>query len=158
MAILVGLTIVGGIKSIANVTSKIVPAMCGLYIISAFIVIIVNFHNIPNCIATIFKEAFFPQAVAGGVVGTIVMSMRRSIQSNEAGSGSAPIAYAPVKTKEPVSQGFVSLIEPFFVTAVICSMTALVIIITEQYKNYQAGMTGVELTSAAFSSVFSFSP
>lgn len=158
VAILVGLTIVGGIKSIANVTSKIVPAMCGLYIISAFIVIIVNFHNIPNCIATIFKEAFFPQAVAGGVVGTIVMSMRRSIQSNEAGSGSAPIAYAPVKTKEPVSQGFVSLIEPFFVTAVICSMTALVIIITEQYKNYQAGMTGVELTSAAFSSVFSFFP
>ena len=158
VAILVGLTIVGGIKSIANVTSKVVPAMCGLYILSALIIILVNFQNIPDCFMTIIKEAFVPESVAGGVIGTIVMSMRRSIQSNEAGSGSAPIAYAAVKTKEPVSQGFVSLIEPFFVTAVICSMTALVIVITEQYKEYTTGMTGVELTSSAFASVFSFFP
>lgn len=158
VAILVGLTIVGGIKSIANVTSKIVPAMCGLYILSALIIIVVNFQNIPNCFMTIIHQAFFPDAVTGGIIGTIVMSMRRSIQSNEAGSGSAPIAYAAVKTKEPVSQGFVSLIEPFFVTAVICSMTALVIVITGQYLNYTDGMTGVELTSSAFSSVFSFFP
>lgn len=158
VAILVGSTIVGGIKSIASVTSKVVPAMCGLYVVSALIIIIINFQNIPHCFMTILREAFFPNAVAGGVIGTIVMSMRRSIQSNEAGSGSGPIAYAAVKTKEPISQGFVSLIEPFFVTAVICSMTALVIVITGQYLRYTDGMTGVELTSSAFASVFSFFP
>lgn len=158
VAVLVGLTIVGGIKSIANVTSKVVPAMCGLYVLSALVIIIVNAHNIPHCFATILKEAFFPQSVAGGIIGTIVMSMRRSIQSNEAGSGSAPIAYAAVKTREHVSQGFVSLIEPFFVTVLICSMTALVIVITGQYLHYTDGMTGVELTSSAFASVFSFFP
>lgn len=158
VAILVCLTIVGGIKSIAKVTSKIVPTMCGIYVVSALIIILINAHNIPNCIATILREAFFPQSVAGGIIGTIIMSMRRSIQSNEAGSGSGPIAYAAVKTKEPISQGLVALIEPFLVTAVICSMTALVIIITGQYQNFTQGMTGVELTSSAFASVFSFFP
>ncbi len=158
VAVLVGLVIVGGIKSIANVTSKIVPIMCGIYIVSALTIILMNAAQIPQCIMTIIKEAFFPHAVAGGIIGTIVMGMRRSIQSNEAGSGSAPIAYAAVKTKEPVSQGFVSLMEPFFDTVVVCSMTALVIIITGQYQNYTAGMTGVELTSSAFASVFSFFP
>ncbi|MCD8023952.1 MAG: alanine:cation symporter family protein [Candidatus Gastranaerophilales bacterium] len=158
VAITVGLVIVGGIKAIANVTSKVVPVMCGLYIISALLIILINFQHIPHCIYTIIHEAFFPNAVAGGVIGTIIMGMRRSIQSNEAGSGSAPIAYAAVKTKEPVSQGFVSLIEPFFDTVLVCSMTALVIIITGQYLNYTDGMTGVQMTSAAFASVFSFFP
>ena len=158
VSIIVGLVIVGGIKSIANVTSKIVPTMCSLYLISAIIIIVMNFAHVPACIAAIIKGAFFPQAVAGGIAGTIVMGLRRSIQSNESGSGSAPIAYAAVKTKEPVSQGFVSLIEPFFDTVIICSMTAFVIIITGQYLNYTDGMTGVQLTSAAFASVFSFFP
>ncbi len=158
VAITVGLVIVGGIKSITNVTSKVVPAMCCLYIGTALIIIFMNFSHIPNCIETIFKEAFFPKAVTGGIIGTIIMGLRRSIQSNEAGSGSAPIAYAAVKTKEPASQGFVSLIEPFFDTVIICSMTALVIIITGQYLNYTDGMTGVQLTSSAFASVFSFFP
>ncbi len=158
VAILVGLVIVGGIKSIANVTSKVVPAMCVLYIVSALIIIALNLNHVIDCIFIIFKEAFFPNAVAGGITGTIIMGLRRSIQSNEAGSGSAPIAYAAVKTKEPVSQGFVSLIEPFFDTVLICSMTAFVIIITGQYQNYTDGMTGVQLTSAAFASVFGFFP
>lgn len=158
VAVLVGLVIIGGIKSIAHVTSKVVPAMCGLYLIAATIIILMHITEIPHCIATILKEAFFPNAVAGGVIGTVVMGLRRSIQSNEAGSGSAPIAYAAVKTKEPVSQGFVSLMEPFFDTIIICSMTAFVIIITGQYLNYSDGMAGVQLTSAAFESAFSFFP
>ncbi len=158
VAILVGLTIVGGIKSIANVTSKIVPSMCALYIFSSILIILFNFTLIPHCLYTIIHEAFVPNSVAGGLIGVIVMGLRRSIQSNESGTGSAPIAYSAVKTKEPVSQGFVSLVEPFFDTIIVCSMTAFVIIITGQYLNYQDGMTGVELTSSAFASVFPFFP
>lgn len=158
VAIIVGLIIVGGIKSIANVTSKVVPIMCGIYLIAAIAIILINFHLIPGAIATIFREAFFPQAVAGGIVGTIIIGFRRSVQSNEAGSGSAPIAYAAVKTKEPISQGFVSLMEPFLDTVIICSITAFVIIITGEYLNYKEGITGVELTSSAFAGTFSFFP
>jgi len=158
IAVLVGLVIVGGIKSIANVTSKIVPVMCGLYIAVSLIIILANIVDIPHTIALIFKEAFFPHAVAGGMAGSLIIGMRRSIQSNEAGSGSAPIAYAAVKTKEPVSQGFVSLMEPFFDTIVVCSMTAFVIILTGEYLNYREGISGVELTSSAFASVISFFP
>lgn len=158
ISILVGLVIVGGIKSIANVTSKIVPIMCGLYITASLIIILTNLVNIPHALAIIFEEAFFPKALAGGMIGCIIIGMRRSIQSNEAGSGSAPIAYAAVKTKEPVSQGFVSMIEPFFDTIIVCSMTAFVIILTGQYLNYREGISGVELTSSAFASVISFFP
>ena len=158
VAIIVGLIIVGGIKSIANVTSKIVPIMCGIYLVAAIAIIIVHFNSIPSAIATIFREAFFPQSVTGGIIGTIIIGFRRSVQSNEAGSGSAPIAYAAVKTKEPVSQGFVSLMEPFLDTVVICSITAFVIIITGEYLNYREGITGVQLTSAAFAGTFPFFP
>lgn len=158
IAVLVGLVIVGGIKSIANVTSKIVPFMCGFYIIVSLIIIFANITQIPHAIAIIVEEAFFPKAVAGGIAGCIIMGMRRSIQSNEAGSGSAPIAYAAVKTKEPISQGFVSLMEPFFDTVIVCSMTAFVIIITGKYLEYNEGISGVELTSSAFASAFSFFP
>jgi len=158
IAILVGLVIVGGIKSIANVTSKIVPFMCGLYIVASLVIICVNIAEVPHAIRIIIEEAFFPKAVTGGIIGCIIMGMRRSIQSNEAGSGSAPIAYAAVKTKEPVSQGFVSLIEPFFDTIVVCSMTAFIIILTGQYLNYREGISGVELTSSAFASVVGFFP
>lgn len=158
IASLVGLVIVGGIKSIANVTSKVVPVMCALYLFAGLIIIILNISQLPSAIALIFKEAFFPRAVAGGMIGSIIIGMRRSIQSNEAGSGSAPIAYAAVKTKEPVSQGFVSLMEPFFDTVLVCSMTAFVIILTGEYLKYTEGITGVQLTSAAFASTLSFFP
>lgn len=158
VAVLIGLVIVGGIKSIAKVTSAIVPFMCMLYMVSCLIIVAVNFTQIPHAICTIFKEAFFPNAVAGGVIGCIVMGLRRSIQSNEAGVGSSPIAYAAVKTNEPASQGFVSMLEPFFDTIIVCSMTAFVIILTGAYKNFTEGMTGVQLTSSAFASVVSFFP
>jgi AGCS family alanine or glycine:cation symporter len=152
IAILVGLIIVGGIKSIANVASKIVPFMCGLYVISAIFVISANFTSIPHVVYVVVHDAFLPHAVAGGVLGCIIIGMRRSIQSNEAGAGSAPIAYAATQTKEPVAQGFVSLLEPFF-TVLMCSITAFVIIITGKYLEYNQGITGIELTSSAFSTL-----
>jgi len=158
VAIFVALTIIGGIKGIANVTSKIIPVMCIVYMLSALVIILMNIHLIPHTIWTIFHEAFFPKAVAGGIAGSIVIGLRRSVQSNEAGVGSSPIAYAAVKTKEPVSQGLVSMMEPFFDTIIICSLTAFVIIITGEYQNYTSSMTGVQLTSSAFASVASFFP
>lgn len=157
VAIIVGLIIVGGIKGIAKVTEKVVPFMCALYIISGLIVICANFVHIPHAIAIIVKQAFFPEAVAGGVFGTIIMGLRRSVQCNEAGTGSAPIAYATVKTKEPVSQGFVSLIEPFL-TGLLCLLTAFVITITNNYHVEGGGISGIQMTSDSFSSVISCFP
>ncbi len=157
VAIVVGLIIVGGIKGISNVTEKIVPFMCALYIISGLIVIFANVMVIPHALAIIVKQAFFPEAVAGGVFGTIIMGLRRSVQCNEAGTGSAPIAYATVKTNEPVSQGFVSLIEPFL-TGLLCLLTAFVITITNSYHVESNGISGIEMTSGAFSSVIPFFP
>ncbi len=152
LSIVVGLIVIGGIKSIANVASKIVPFMCGLYILSALYIILINFPRILNVFYTIIHDAFLPNSVTGGIIGCIIIGMRRSIQSNEAGAGSAPIAYAATKTKEPIQQGFVSLLEPFF-TIIMCSLTAFVIIITGEYLKYTEGMTGVQLTSSAFVSV-----
>ena len=157
VAIVVGLIVVGGIKGIAKVTEKIVPFMCALYIISGIIVIGANILLIPHALAIIVKQAFFPEAGAGGIFGTIIMGLRRSVQCNEAGTGSAPIAYATVKTKEPVSQGFVSLIEPFL-TGLLCLLTAFVITITDNYHVVSGSITGIEMTSKAFSSVISFFP
>lgn len=152
IAIFVGVTVIGGIKSIAKVTEKIVPFMCLLYILLGGTVILMNFIHIPQVILTIIKEAFVPDAIYGGVAGTIIIGLRRSVQSNEAGTGSAPIAYATVKTKEPISQGMVSLLEPF-ISGCMCTLTALVIILTGSYKNYTQGLSGIEITSSAFSKV-----
>ena len=157
-AVLTGLVIVGGIKSIANVTTKIVPVMCLIYAAACIFIIGANIAHIPHAVYTIIHEAFFPQAVYGGITGTIIIGLRRSMQSNEAGIGSSPIAYAAVKTNEPASQGFVSMLEPFFDTVIVCSMTAFVIILTGEYMNYTSGITGVQLTSAAFKSVLPFFP
>lgn len=156
VAVVVGLIVVGGIKSIAKVTEKIVPFMCALYIISGLIVIFANITLIPHALAVIVKQAFFPESVAGGIFGTIIMGLRRSVQSNEAGTGSAPIAYATVKTNEPVSQGFVSLIEPFL-TGLLCLLTAFVITITNSY-NVESGISGIQMTSRAFSTIMPFFP
>ncbi|OGI01782.1 MAG: alanine glycine permease [Candidatus Melainabacteria bacterium GWF2_37_15] len=157
MAIVIGSIIIGGIKSIARVAEKIVPFMCILYVVSGLVVIFIHFTQIPEAITTIFNEAFNPKAVEGGIIGSIIWGLRRSVQSNEAGVGSAPIAYATVKTKEPVSQGFVSLLEPFIDTVIVCFITAFVIIITETHLNTD-GAVGAELTSRAFESVWPFFP
>ena len=156
LAILVGVVIIGGIKSIANVTEKIVPLMAALYVGTALIIIIMNISEIGNVFGLIFKGAFAPDAALGGVIGVLIQGFRRAAFSNEAGVGSASIAHAAAKTHEPVSEGIVSLLEPFIDTVVICTMTALVIIFTGMYN--VEGLEGAQLTSKAFGSVFSWFP
>ncbi|MBQ8847634.1 MAG: alanine:cation symporter family protein [Candidatus Gastranaerophilales bacterium] len=157
-AILIGLVIVGGIKGIAKVTTILTPSMCALYIISGTIVILANFVNIPSAIALIIREAFHPTAVAGGVFGTIIIGLRRSVQSNEAGTGAAAIVYAAAQTKEAVSQGFVALLETFL-TGVLCLFTSFAIVFSGVLQNTQIGqISGIELASNAFQSVIPFFP
>lgn len=157
LAILVGAVIIGGIKSIASVTSKIVPFMAILYVVTAIIIILINFRDTPAAFTLIFEGAFSPDAMKGGIIGVLIVGFQRAAFSNEAGVGSAPIAHSAVKTDEPVSEGFVALLEPFIDTVVICTMTALVIIFTEMHDN-PLGLEGAALTSAAFSTVFSWFP
>lgn len=157
LAILVGAVIIGGIKSIANVTSKIVPFMAILYVATALVIILINYKDTPSAFYLIWEGAFNPEALKGGIIGVLIVGFQRAAFSNEAGVGSAPIAHSAVKTEEPVSEGFVSLLEPFIDTVVICTMTALVIIFTEMHDN-PLGLEGSALTSEAFSSVFSWFP
>lgn len=156
-AILIGMVIVGGIKSIAKVTTILTPTMCLLYIVSGLIVIFANFMNIPHAIALIIREAFNPTAVAGGVIGTIIIGLRRSVQSNEAGTGAAAIVYATAQTKEPVSQGFVALLETFL-TGVLCLFTSFAIVFSGACTHAAKEISGIELASNAFQSVIPFFP
>jgi len=156
LAILVGTVIIGGIKSIANVTEKIVPFMAALYVGTALIIILLNITEVGNVFVLIFKGAFAPAAGLGGIIGVLIQGFRRAAFSNEAGVGSASIAHAAAKTNEPVSEGIVSLLEPFIDTVVICTMTALVLIITG-FHDVQ-GVEGAQMTSQAFGSVFSWFP
>ncbi len=156
-AILIGMVVMGGIKSIAKVTTILTPTMCAMYIISGLIVILANFTNIPHAIALIIKEAFNPTAVAGGVFGTIIIGLRRSVQSNEAGTGAAAIVYATAQTKEPVSQGFVALLETFL-TGVLCLFTSFAIVFSGACTHAAKEISGIELASNAFQSVIPFFP
>lgn len=157
LAILVGLVIIGGIKSIAKVTDKIVPLMAVLYVGTALIIILMNIQNVGEAFRLIFEGAFATDALKGGIVGVLIVGFQRASFSNEAGAGSAAIAHAAVKTKEPISEGLVALLEPFVDTVVICTMTALVIIFTGLHVNPD-NLQGTELTSQAFASVFSWFP
>ncbi|EHK9015153.1 alanine:cation symporter family protein [Vibrio vulnificus] len=157
LAAIVAVVIIGGIKSIAKVTEKVVPFMAGIYVGTALIIIGMNFDRIDDAFAAIFNGAFTGEGITGGVIGVLIQGFKRAAFSNEAGVGSAAIAHAAVKTKEPMSEGFVSLLEPFIDTVVICTMTALVIIITG-YLDNGSGLAGVELTSAAFGSAISWFP
>lgn len=157
MAALVGVVIVGGIKSIARVTDKIVPFMVGIYVLFALIIIAMNFGEVGNALGDIFSGAFSPDAMRGGVIGVLIVGFQRAAFSNEAGVGSASIAHAAAKTNEPVSEGIVALLEPFIDTVVVCTMTALVIIFTGLHESPEgAGLSGTQLTSAAFSEYFSW--
>lgn len=167
--------IVGGIKSIASVTEKVVPFMGLLYVGAALIILLVNFDKIGWAFGQIFDGAFTGLGVAGGFVGALIQGFKRAAFSNEAGVGSAAIAHSAVKTSEPITEGFVSLLEPFIDTVVICTMTALVITISGQLVMDPAtgqfllndagtaiqtigGVSGVALTSAAFGSSISWFP
>lgn len=157
IAIIVGMITIGGIKSIAKVTEKIVPFMCLLYVLGGLFVVAVNFHNIPHALGIIIKEAFFPQAVAGGIFGTIIIGLRRSVQTNEAGTGSAPIVYAAAKTKDSVAPGFVSLMEPL-ICGLMCLLTAFIVTVTGTYVCEPGKITGIEMVSQAFGLVMPFFP
>lgn len=150
MAVVLLTITLGGIKSIARVTEKMVPLMCGLYLLAGLVIILLNWQEIPRAFSEIFREAFSSHAIAGGMLGAMIMGFRRAGFSNEAGLGSASIAHSAVRTHYPASEGIVALLEPFIDTVVVCTMTALVIVITNQHLN--ADLSGVELTSLAFSS------
>ncbi|MBC7133418.1 MAG: alanine:cation symporter family protein [Roseovarius sp.] len=175
LSVVVFIVIVGGIKSIARVTEKVVPFMGVGYVLVALLIIAMNADMILWAIGEIFRGAFTDSGIVGGIVGAIIQGFRRAAFSNEAGIGSAPIAHSAVRTKEPITEGFVSLLEPFIDTVVICTMTSLVIIITQQllidaetgrYMLNEAGRIatasgatgGVPITSAAFGSVFGWAP
>lgn len=173
LALVVFAVIVGGIRSIARVTSRLVPLMAAVYLLGAAVVLIVNAEHVPWAITQIFEGAFTGLGVAGGMVGALIMGFRRAAFSNEAGLGSAAIAHAAVRTNEPVSEGIVALLEPFIDTVVICTITALVIIVSGvMVFDVQAGVyvlddgqiataggvQGVALTSAAFASVVGWFP
>lgn len=157
MAILVAVVIIGGIKRIASVTEKVVPFMAGIYVLAALVILGANFSSIDDAFGLIFEGAFSGLGIAGGLIGVMIQGVRRGAFSNEAGVGSAAIAHSAVRTKYPASEGIVALLEPFVDTVVICTMTALVIIIT----NYDAGFLqygneiteGVEITATAFDTV-----
>ncbi|WP_306304839.1 alanine/glycine:cation symporter family protein [Piscicoccus intestinalis] len=155
LALGVGLVIIGGVKSIGRVTSKLVPAMAIIYVLSCLAVILINIGHVPDALGQILTGAFTPEGVTGGMIGVIIQGFRRAAFSNEAGLGSAPIAHSAVKTRRPVSEGFVALWEPFIDTVVICTMTALTIVIAQPQAWIDARQSpdapaGVTITAAAF--------
>lgn len=153
LAVIVTVVIIGGLKSIAKITEKIVPFMAVLYVTAALVILFMHFGQLGGAVEQIFAGAFTGNAIKGGIIGVLIIGFTRSAFSNEAGVGSAAIAHSAVKTEEPITEGVVSLLEPFIDTVVICTMTALVIIVTGMHET-PFGYAGAQLTSAAFGSVF----
>ena len=163
MSILVGLVIIGGIKSISRVASVIVPFMCGIYLLACVFILGTHFTQIPSAFVLIFEQAFSPDAAFGGFLGVLIIGIKRAVFSNEAGIGSAAIAHSAAKTSDPVEEGVVALLEPFIDTIVVCTMTALVIIITGAYNDPSNAILiennqGGALTSSAMGSVIPWFP
>src|SRR5690606_35299391 len=156
-AAIVFAVIIGGLKSIARVTEKVVPFMGVLYVGTSLIIVLANYDRIGWAFGQIFEGAFTGLGIAGGMIGALIQGFRRAAFSNEAGVGSAAIAHSAVKTREPVTEGYVALLEPFIDTVVICTLTALVIIVTGVVPPPGA-VNGVALTSSAFASAFSWFP
>jgi AGCS family alanine or glycine:cation symporter len=158
VAAAVGMVIIGGIKGIARVTSKIVPFMGIVYVTAGLIVIFANITAVPAAFGAIVAGAFSPEGIAGGVIGVLFQGFKRAAFSNEAGIGSAAIAHSAVQTNRPVTEGIVALYEPFVDTVVVCTITALVIIITGTWDPSVDPSAGVQLTSDAFESSISWFP
>jgi len=159
MAAIVALIIIGGIKSIAKVTSKLVPFMVLMYLIGAIAVLIINAAELPGAIAAIVTGAFSMKGVTGGILGIMIIGFQRAAFSNEAGLGSAAIAHSAVNTDEPLTEGFVALLEPFIDTVVVCTITGLVLVTTFPTDVLMGeGLSGIEMTSAAFEENISWSP
>ncbi|MCI8506950.1 MAG: alanine:cation symporter family protein [Lachnospiraceae bacterium] len=153
LSVCVALVLIGGIKRIASVSQVVVPFMAVIYIVISVLLLVCNITEIPQAVVTIVKGAFNPKAVSGGIAGTMIVAIQkgvaRGIFSNEAGLGSAPIAAAAAKTKEPVRQGLISMTGTFIDTILICTMTGLSIVLTGAWQ--VEGLEGVEVTSYAFS-------
>ena len=158
IATLVGLVIIGGIQGIARVTSKIVPLMGVIYVTAGLIVIGLHLPDIPSAFGAILTGAFSAEGIAGGTVGVLIQGFKRAAFSNEAGIGSAAIAHSAVRTNRPVTEGFVALYEPFVDTVVVCTITALVIVVTGTWDPSVDSSQGVALTSSAFESTISWFP
>ncbi|MEW6990542.1 alanine/glycine:cation symporter family protein [Colwelliaceae bacterium 6441] len=157
LAAVIAVVIIGGIKNIARVTSKIVPLMAGIYLLSALFIVLYHVEKIPSAFYLIFTEAFNPHGVIGGLIGVMIQGFKRATFSSEAGVGAASIAHATAMTNEPIREGYVALLEPFIDTVIICTLTALVIVITGAYTSVE-GIDGVALTSRAFASVIWWFP
>lgn len=161
MAILVGIVIIGGIKKIASVTDKIVPFMVVIYVSAALFILVMKYDMIGNAFGQIWDGAFSPKGIAGGIIGVLIQGFKRAAFSNEAGVGSASIAHSAVRTKYAASEGLVALLEPFIDTVIVCTMTALVLIITGFVDPSNSGMNDAQailLTSSAFESAISWFP
>ena len=173
MAGAVAIVILGGIKSIARTAEKIVPAMCAIYLLAAIVILVMNLTAVPGAVVTIVSGAFSPDAMFGGFLGVLIIGFKRAAFSNEAGIGSAAIAHSAARVPHPSREGIVALLEPFIDTIVVCSMTALVIVITGAYnpdaatfgaekaaemKGFISGDNGAALTSAAMGNVLPFMP
>ncbi len=159
MAALVALVILGGIKRIGAATSKIVPAMVAIYVLASITVLAANLSEIPQAFSLIFERAFSKNAIFGGAMGVLIMGVQRASFSNEAGLGSSAIAHAAAKTDEPVREGLVAMIEPFIDTMVVCTMTALVVIVSGAWKDpSMVAQPGVALTNSAFATVLPWFP
>ncbi|MCH2112964.1 MAG: alanine:cation symporter family protein [Planctomycetes bacterium] len=167
MTLITGVVIIGGIKRIAQTAEKIVPAMCGVYILACLVVLFRHASEIPGAFGTIIDSALNPGAAWGGFIGVLVTGFKRAAFSNEAGVGSAAIAHSAAKTDEPVREGIVALLEPFIDTILVCTMTGLVIVITGHYEGgsaaeiaapFAADNNGAGLTSTAFAAEIAWFP
>ncbi|GAB3700815.1 alanine/glycine:cation symporter family protein [Corynebacterium nasicanis] len=156
LAVVTGLVIIGGIKTIAKWTSRMVPAMSSLYALCVIIILAVNIEAVPSAFALIVTGAFNPEGVSGGIVGVAIIGIQRALFSNVAGVGTAGLAHSVSKNRRPTEEGLVAAWEPFIDSVIVCTMTALAIIVTGQYLNTEAN--GVVLTSNAFSTVHALFP
>lgn len=166
LVFLVGIVIIGGIKRIASTAEKIVPLMCGIYVLASLTILAMNASAVPAAFNTIFSEAFKWESAYGGFLGVMVIGVKRAAFSNEAGVGSAAIAHSAAKTDYPIREGIVALLEPFIDTVIVCTMTGLVIVVTGAYDQTRfpehatiiAGNQGATLTANAFATQISWFP
>ena len=156
IAFTVGVVIIAGVRVIGVVAQALVPLMSFIYLATGVIILCLHVEQVPAAFVSIVVEAFAPEGVSGGVIGAMIIGLQRAAYSNESGIGSAAIAHSAVKTREPSSEGLVALLEPFIDTIVVSTMTALIVIVTGAYKIQ--GLSGIEITSAAYASVFPWFP
>jgi AGCS family alanine or glycine:cation symporter len=162
MAALVAVVIIGGIKRIGKAAEIMVPGMCLVYITACLYIILRHFDQVPAMISLVVSEAFAPRAIEGGILGVLVIGVQRAVFSNEAGAGSSPIAHSAARTDEPIREGMVALLEPFIDTLIVCSMTALAMLLSGAWNNSEwivdQELRGAALTSRAFQSEVSWFP